>query len=200
MHKTKSEIIKIANNLFVENGYNNTTIKDICSASNISKTTFYYHFKAKEDIIVHHYDDIAIDITKNIATIMSMKTDWEKLIYYCETIVDNEIKFGPDFISQLLIINLNEYRESFEFIDFFKQLAIKLIERAQDSNEIGNKNDATTLFEAGSAIYFAHETMWCMKKGDYPWKVKMIKEFEVLFDVDLSLKLDEVLETNNNIE
>lgn len=37
---TKDFIIETANELFLEKGYKNVTVVDICEACNISKTTF----------------------------------------------------------------------------------------------------------------------------------------------------------------
>ena len=48
---TKEKIIENALALFRKNGYDNTTLNDICVASSINKNTFYYHFKSKEDVL-----------------------------------------------------------------------------------------------------------------------------------------------------
>lgn len=48
---TKKLIVEIAANLFIENGYDNTSIQDIISGLNgLSKGAVYYHFKSKEEI------------------------------------------------------------------------------------------------------------------------------------------------------
>lgn len=49
-HK-KEEIIKVALELFMEKGYEHTTIKDIIKASNLSKGGMYHYFDSKEDIL-----------------------------------------------------------------------------------------------------------------------------------------------------
>ncbi len=48
----KSEILDIAEVLFNEKGYNETTVEDILKESGIAKGTLYYHFKNKEDILL----------------------------------------------------------------------------------------------------------------------------------------------------
>ena len=39
--------------LFIERGYENTSLEDISEKANVSKGTFYYHFESKEDLVVH---------------------------------------------------------------------------------------------------------------------------------------------------
>lgn len=47
----KNEIMDIALALFLEKGYEKTTIEDILTKTGISKGTFYYYFEAKEDVL-----------------------------------------------------------------------------------------------------------------------------------------------------
>ena len=49
--KRKNEILDIAENLFIEKGYELTTINDILLATGIAKGSLYYHFKSKEDVL-----------------------------------------------------------------------------------------------------------------------------------------------------
>ncbi|MDR1954806.1 MAG: TetR/AcrR family transcriptional regulator, partial [Candidatus Methanoplasma sp.] len=48
---TKNEIIAAATELFVRNGYENTTIEDILKEWKGSKGSLYYYFKSKEEIL-----------------------------------------------------------------------------------------------------------------------------------------------------
>jgi Transcriptional regulator len=48
---TKNEIIEVATNLFIQNGYEKTTIEDIFRNWGGSKGSLYYYFSSKEDIL-----------------------------------------------------------------------------------------------------------------------------------------------------
>ena len=49
---TVEKILNVAQRLFLEKGYENTTIQDIIDAlGNLSKGAIYHHFKSKEDIL-----------------------------------------------------------------------------------------------------------------------------------------------------
>lgn len=48
---TKDEIVKTADRMFYEQGFENTSFADIAKAVGISRGNFYYHFKTKDDIL-----------------------------------------------------------------------------------------------------------------------------------------------------
>jgi len=47
----KNMILDIAENLFIEKGYEHTTINDVLFTSGIAKGSLYYYFKSKEDVL-----------------------------------------------------------------------------------------------------------------------------------------------------
>ncbi|MGI6462086.1 MAG: TetR/AcrR family transcriptional regulator [Candidatus Scatomorpha sp.] len=47
----KNEILDVAEQLFVEKGFDNTSTNDIINEIGIARGTLYYHFKSKEDIL-----------------------------------------------------------------------------------------------------------------------------------------------------
>jgi len=52
MNDRKQRVIKIAHELFIEKGYQATSIQDILEYSGISKGTFYNYFSSKSDLLV----------------------------------------------------------------------------------------------------------------------------------------------------
>jgi AcrR family transcriptional regulator len=47
----RAELIDCAQRLFLEKGYERTTINDVIEATQLSKGAFYHHFRAKEDLL-----------------------------------------------------------------------------------------------------------------------------------------------------
>ncbi len=58
----KKEIMDTAQSLFYQRGYENTSVNFIIETIGISKGTFYYYFKSKEDLL----DSIVEEFTKEI--------------------------------------------------------------------------------------------------------------------------------------
>ncbi|MCQ4041191.1 TetR/AcrR family transcriptional regulator [Streptantibioticus rubrisoli] len=54
---TKAEIQEIALELFTDNGYEATSMREIAERLDISKAALYYHFAGKEDIIRSLFDE-----------------------------------------------------------------------------------------------------------------------------------------------
>ncbi|HHX70336.1 MAG TPA: helix-turn-helix transcriptional regulator, partial [Gallicola sp.] len=50
--KTKQKILRVSRKLFMENGYDNTSIQDIIDGlGGMTKGAIYHHFKSKQDIL-----------------------------------------------------------------------------------------------------------------------------------------------------
>ncbi|WP_051599260.1 TetR/AcrR family transcriptional regulator [Metaclostridioides mangenotii] len=47
----KNELLDVAEKLFIEKGYENTSVKDIYTKVNGSFGMFYHHFKSKEEVL-----------------------------------------------------------------------------------------------------------------------------------------------------
>ncbi len=54
---TRSRIQNVALQLFNENGYEATSLREIADAIGVTKAALYYHFKTKEEIVTSLIDD-----------------------------------------------------------------------------------------------------------------------------------------------
>lgn len=50
----REDLIEAAHRLFVQKGFDNTTVKDITDAVNVSARTFFRYFSCKEDVILDY--------------------------------------------------------------------------------------------------------------------------------------------------
>lgn len=55
---TRAKIQEVALDLFAEQGYEKTSLREIADRLGVTKAALYYHFKAKEDIITSIFSDI----------------------------------------------------------------------------------------------------------------------------------------------
>lgn len=182
-HSTKDFIIEKANELYLEKGYQNVTVVDICEACDISKTTFYYHLKSKEDTILTFYDSITHNITQCLLSILSKDNYWEQLLMCFESLIRESSKYGTDFLSQMIISNLKEDYGSFDFRDELTQIAISIIEKGQASGQIRNQSNAKDLYIASAHTFSGYELLWCIKKGKFDWLEETKKALENIYDV-----------------
>lgn len=180
---TKDFIIETANKLFLEKGYQNVTVVDICEACSISKTTFYYHIKSKEDIILRFYDSVTHNISQYLMSILAMDNYWEQLMACFESLVAEAYKYGTDFFSQMMISNLKEDYGSYDFRDELTKVAVMIIKKGQEAGQIRNKNNAEDLYKASAYVFLGHEVTWCIKKGKFDWYKEIRRTLENIYDV-----------------
>ena len=67
--KRKLELLQIAYRLFLNRGYENTSVDEIIEKAQIAKGTFYYHFQSKEQIledVIEMMIDSEVDMAKQI--------------------------------------------------------------------------------------------------------------------------------------
>ncbi len=50
-----AQIADMALDLFLERGYDATTVEDICAAAGIGRTSFFRYFKSKEDVLMRDF-------------------------------------------------------------------------------------------------------------------------------------------------
>lgn len=62
----RQELISVAEQLFLSQGYETTTVNQIIGRLNLAKGTYYYHFQSKEDILVAVSDKLISDTRRKL--------------------------------------------------------------------------------------------------------------------------------------
>lgn len=72
---TRTEIISVAMRLFVDNGYDKTSLREIADEIGVTKAALYYHFRTKEDIVRAAMDAYAGRVTATVDWLESHQDD-----------------------------------------------------------------------------------------------------------------------------
>lgn len=91
--KTKEQILSVSAKLFLEKGYDKTSIQDIIDALGMSKGAIYHHFKSKEEIldgVMELRSKSAIEIFNDSINNIKAGNAREKLITILESTVADE--------------------------------------------------------------------------------------------------------------
>jgi AcrR family transcriptional regulator len=91
--KTKEQILSVSAKLFLEKGYDKTSIQDIIDALGMSKGAIYHHFKSKEEIldgVMELRSKSAIEIFNDSINNTKAGNAREKLITILESTVADE--------------------------------------------------------------------------------------------------------------
>ena len=65
----RQELVAIAEQLFLKQGYENTTVNQIIGSLSLAKGTYYYHFQSKEDILIAVSDKLISDTREKLLAI-----------------------------------------------------------------------------------------------------------------------------------
>jgi AcrR family transcriptional regulator len=64
--RTRKQLKEALLELILEKGYDTVTIEDITERADLGRTTFYLHYKDKEQLLLESIESIAIDLLKQI--------------------------------------------------------------------------------------------------------------------------------------
>jgi AcrR family transcriptional regulator len=74
-----AQVAEMAINLFVEGGYEETTIDDICAVAGISRSTFFRYFRSKEDVLLREVADLGDSLLRALQARPDGETPWVAL-------------------------------------------------------------------------------------------------------------------------
>ncbi|GAA4638722.1 TetR family transcriptional regulator [Actinoallomurus vinaceus] len=87
----RAELAELALGLFVERGYERTTVEDIAAAAGLSRRSFFRYFPTKEDVLFGDVDELAEQIAEDIrarpgdedawACLHAVLRDWEPRVH-----------------------------------------------------------------------------------------------------------------------
>lgn len=190
-NESKQRILLTAIDLIKEKGYDSVTLNDICTAAKISKTTFYYYFESKEELILQFYK-IPTDTMMNNLTSIFMEENtveqfWKLMEPMLDFIVDSGTEITKHMVCALTVRNVEPFNIS-SFQHDRTDIGVKIIERAQSSGEIRNSSDPFLLLNAAQGQILSIIIFWCSKKGEFDFKNAVRLAIEVCFDIKPELR------------
>ncbi len=167
---TKSRIVKAAWNLFYKNGYDNTTVEDIITASKTSKGTFYHYFKGKEALLNslsylfdQKYEELAAVIDPDMPAYDKLLFLNHELFHMIETSVDINL-LAYLYSSQLTTKDKKSLADKKRF--YYKWVS-EIIGEALESGKFSNTSATEDLMN----IYAMYERAllydWALFKGKF---------------------------------
>ncbi|SKG69000.1 transcriptional regulator [Mycobacteroides abscessus subsp. bolletii] len=83
------ELTQIALRLFLDEGYEATTVDRIAEEAGISRRTFFRYFGSKEDLVVGKWDLIGFDIVERLSARPPQENDWCALRRAFDVVVEH---------------------------------------------------------------------------------------------------------------
>lgn len=166
-NKTKHLIRKTAIQLFKEKGFDSVTIQEICLTSQISKHTFYYYFKSKDDLL-KTITKAPIDInSETIAKILLIESPYEQYCALFKVAINHFEHSGKDLMRKILVAQLtssSNHREPSED-RHIQEMMEGLIKKSQDRQEISNLAKPKALLQASFCLMIGVAQIWATHEG-----------------------------------
>lgn len=97
----REKILEIALKLFMEKGFNKTSIDEITKLADISKGSFYTYFKSKEELLESIIEELLEVVEEKFFKIISLK---KKPIDFIEAFLKLNVSLSKKFSSSVLTI------------------------------------------------------------------------------------------------
>lgn len=84
----KAHVSKTARQLVLEHGYDAITVEAICAAAEISRSTFFRHFRSKEDAVLTDVDEASELLRLTLSERPEAEPIWTALRHTLEPLID----------------------------------------------------------------------------------------------------------------
>jgi len=164
---TDEHIVRKAIELFKSFGYNSVSIQKICMASDITKSTFYYHFKSKSDIIPTYFNQIASLSIEDFSEVALLDSAYNQLFKIYDILISRILEAGIDIIAQFFTYKV---QNGYTYLDHSFDLSgfmTAIIEKAQSLNQIRTDCPADHLLYNGNHLMIGIFLDWCASGGSF---------------------------------
>jgi len=193
-YERRNEILDTAQEIFLRNGYDNTSVSDVVKAVGIAQGTFYYYFKSKEELLTSILERYAEQMSNSVSKIVyseGMKAG-EKILLIIKEILNFEK--GRENIIEY--VHRNENKEMHKkiaekIIAKMIPLLVEVVEQGNANNEFDVKYpyELVSIMMPGIGM-FIHESLDEINQKEY--YDKKIISLEYVIKRMLSWKSSEI--------
>lgn len=171
-----SIIINTSCNLFMEKGYSNVSVNEICSACSITKPTLYYHFKSKEDILYGYFRTLIINSVNMICELKnhnSNEHETPSLNYNGRLLVTEAFNIlfsvltskGYDMTQAFVSACICDISKAVSFPDSISNAITDYIVIGQKDGSIINSSNPNELYFSFCNTFVGYLVYWCQSNG-----------------------------------
>lgn len=182
-HQVTEKLKKVAIDLFKTYGYNNVSVRQICNAAGVPRSTFYSMYSGKDDLVISIYT-VNLDISeKKLEELAHTKNDLERIWAIYSQYIKLAMNVGTEVSAALMIIELNRNVGIYDAMKKVRRYTVALCQNCQEQGLVMNHWPAEQLIPMVSASLNNQVFEWCRCKGDYPLMKNARMTFEALLNV-----------------
>ncbi|WP_100372371.1 TetR/AcrR family transcriptional regulator [Bacillus sp. FJAT-45037] len=158
----KEKIIKVSIGLFGNNGFTETSIQDIVEALGVTKGTFYYYFKSKEELLMEIHLRYIEDLLQSQRDILEKKNAANDrlfdMVYMLMNHIEGHGQSARVFFREMQHLNEEHLKDIFKKRDTFRKNMSQVIEGGIETGEFRQDLDVNivTLAILGAVNWSYH--------------------------------------------
>jgi AcrR family transcriptional regulator len=156
--EARNKTLEVAQRLFHEKGFDDTTIEEICAESMISKRTFFRYFRDKESLLFPNREERLETFKMFLATNDEADNPFDVLRVATEVFSDNYAEAAPKILAQQEIIQSSpalRAREREIDRDWEREIAAAFSRRSKETRQ----NELWSAVVAGAVMGVVRATM-----------------------------------------
>lgn len=159
----------------------NLTINQICKASGITKSTFYYYYHSVDEVIDSFSDIITLRLTESIPLIFQERTCIDQALMAIRITDECVESLGVAVASSRYIMHLRKSDYPGFQAEAGWSMVVAILKKAIDIGEL--PNDRTAEEVATSVFYIMRgiNHTWCMQGGNFNFTEKVQNELQLYF-------------------
>jgi len=165
--QTYERVLVTACELFVERGYEKTTMRDISKASGLGLGALYYYFNSKEDVVISFYEQINLQVTEEFRSVkrpFNMAQGFEKYMQLkLKALAEHRnllrviMKESVDPDSPICPLNKASHKPLELSLEMFVQMAREEKKSGQKEEEIQQMARALWMLHMSLLAYWIHD-------------------------------------------
>lgn len=121
--------------IFLEKGYENTTMESIAKNAGLSKGGVYHYFKSKDMVLMFMNQKINENVEKIMSKAFEMPSVKEGILYY----IENYLKYWTENPKEtiFLFLSITKIMDNYELLGYYKQFMGDYIKYFEEAFEMG---------------------------------------------------------------
>ena len=169
--KTREHVLNVSLDLMKQNGYQNTTVRDICSTADISVGTFYSYFPSKTDLFLDIYKKGDDYFSDTVAVKVSGSNAKERIVDFFRCYARLNVETGID----LLRVLFNPENLWFAKKRPMQKVLSGIIAEGMAKGELGTDLSADEAVDYLFTVARGCCYSWCVLEGAYDLEDQIIK-------------------------
>ena len=163
---TKEALVETAVRLWMEKGYHNVSVNEICRECAVTKGSYYHHFESKKDLLFYHFKKTAAEKLRNTDISCGNENHLMVIKNIFHALTSAILQYNSDMIISMISKNDNynfftpEVYEAYLPENIYSVITAH-ISAGQKNSEIRTDHDAEFLLRTSFSLLTGNIMIWC---------------------------------------